>query len=105
MRGDKLELLNDDSAFERDDLRLLVKPVKRGFLSVQFVALESKVVRGFQRGGIFCEFAANADWVQLNFSVRILFDLFEVREQRTACGDAELGFASASAEGVNELEF
>ena len=40
MRGDKLELLNDQSAVEFDHLRAILKPFKRGFLSVQFVALE-----------------------------------------------------------------
>jgi hypothetical protein len=74
-----------------------MEPVKRGFLSVQFIAFESVVIRGFQRGGIFREIAANADWVQFDFSVRILLDLLKVREQGAACGDGELRFASASA--------
>ena len=73
-------MLNDQSAFERDDLGLLMEPVKRGFLSVQFIAFESVVIRGFQRGRIFCPLAADGDRVELDFSVRILFDLFEVRE-------------------------
>ena len=80
MRGDKLELLNDQSAFERDDLGLLVKPIKRGFLSVQFIAFESVIIRGFQRGRIFRPFAADSDRIESDFSVRPFFDIFKVRE-------------------------
>ena len=69
MRGDKLELLNDQSAVEWDDLRAVLKPIERGFFGVVFLSTGTVVVRGFQRGRILRPFAANPEWVERDFSV------------------------------------
>ena len=95
MRGDRLELLDDDAAVKSHDLGLLMEPIERGFLGVAFVAFESKVVRGFERGRIFRPFAANPDWIERDFSSSVFLESFEIRKQGTASVDAELTFASA----------
>jgi hypothetical protein len=73
-------LLDDDTAVERDDLRAVLKPFKRGFLGVVFLSTGTVVVRGFQRGGIFCPLAANRDRIEREFSVCPFFNIFEVVE-------------------------
>jgi hypothetical protein len=95
MRGDKLKLLDDQSAVERDDLGLFMEPVKRGFFGVQFSTFKTVVIRGLKRGRIFCPFAANTDRIESDFSVRPFFDIFEMTEKRVSCADTELSFASA----------
>ena len=63
-RGNRLELLNDDSAFEFDDLGFLAEPIKRAQFVVVPAQFQPVVIRGFQRGGIFGPFAANADRIE-----------------------------------------
>ena len=73
--------MNDDAAVESHDLGLLVKPIERGFLGVAFIAFESKVVCGFQRGRILGPFTANPDWVKGDFCVGVFLESFEMLKQ------------------------
>jgi len=77
---DKLELLNDQSAVEWNDLRAVLKPIERGFFGVVFLSTGTVVVRGFQRGRILRPVAANRDRVERDFCVGVFLELFEVVE-------------------------
>ncbi len=101
--GQESEQLNDQSSVEFDDLRVVLKPFKRGFLSVVFLSTGAVVVRGFQRGGILRPLAADTDWIKGDFSSSVVFEVFEMREQGAARVDAELSFASAEAKRFDEL--
>ena len=96
------ELLNDHAAVEFDHLRAVVKPIKRGFLGVQFVALESKVVRGFQGAKILRPSAAYFNRVECEFHVCVLLELFKMLKQGAERGGGKLILAPACTEGIDE---
>ena len=104
-RGD-LELLNDDSAVEFDNLGLLAEPFQRGFLArvvvVAVVRFETVFLRSFARGRMFRPFAANADGVEFKFLSGAVFVFFQIFEQREQGRAGELAFPAACAERVDK---